>query len=283
METAGVPQTDSDRAILERFVLRARIVRDHSLARDIDALKTWAAQDNKFFVITNRRTGEESIEKMPVPLVPTEQLESAAARVRPLYLKADGLHYSKPVQALKDLWPDDNNMRKMLDELTPEFQKADLDHNARRPTSAPGPTAPRSNKDLAGSWIYGELVHDDINRRAVGEPLPLELRYEAAMRIVCLQMIPVLSLLKYIEQRNKVVPMGLTDSIFEKPVTVTWPVIPAHKIDGFTLVKPGPKGFPNKPDKKAPEDFDGGPELEGWELHLSGDITYMPRSDTDGS
>lgn len=65
--------------MLERFVLRARIVQDHSLARDIGMLRNLASHEIKMIVTRNLKTGETGLEMKPVDLLPTEQLESAAA------------------------------------------------------------------------------------------------------------------------------------------------------------------------------------------------------------
>ena len=80
---------------LSRFVLRARLVQEHSLADDKKALEEHAAWKMTFRLIVNQVTGEKSVELKPAPLLPTEQVESAAARVRPLFLKEDGVHYDK--------------------------------------------------------------------------------------------------------------------------------------------------------------------------------------------
>lgn len=79
--------------LLRRFVLRARIVQDHSLAKDVRVLVQLAATTSKVVVTVNRSTGERSVELGAVKLIPTEQLESAAARVRPVFLKGDRVHY----------------------------------------------------------------------------------------------------------------------------------------------------------------------------------------------
>ena len=74
-------------AMLKRFVLRARIVQDHSLARDIGVLRHLAREKITVVTTRNHTTGETSTELKPVDLLPTEQVESAAARVRPVFLK----------------------------------------------------------------------------------------------------------------------------------------------------------------------------------------------------
>lgn len=86
--------------LLERFVLRARIVQDHSLARDIGVLRNLAREQVKVVITRNLKTGETSTELKPVDLLPAEQVESAAARVRPVFLKKDKVHYATVLDAL---------------------------------------------------------------------------------------------------------------------------------------------------------------------------------------
>ena len=73
-------------------MLRARIVQDHSLARDIGISRKQADTQFKFVFISTRQPAKDRKLK-PVDLIPTEQLESAAARVRPIFLKSDKVHY----------------------------------------------------------------------------------------------------------------------------------------------------------------------------------------------
>lgn len=68
-------------------------MQDHSLARDIGELRKLAQEQIKPILKRNITTDETSFEMTPVNLIPTEQLESAAARVRPVFLKSDKVHY----------------------------------------------------------------------------------------------------------------------------------------------------------------------------------------------
>ena len=243
---------ESDRELLSRFVLRARIVREHSLATSLDVLKQWAKMEFQLVQLVNKVTGERRTLMKRVPLIPTEQLESAAARVRPIYLKNDGVHYSKPIAALKRLNPNDPKQEELLDNsILPQFQEADLD----RPKGELPPHAPRSNKDLAGSWLYGELLHDDPVRRSIGEPTSIEQRYFAAMKLICSQMIPVVRLLEHIETAHNGGLLGLPDDVFTKSVIVTTPALPPREVQIYW----------NEVGVPAPESVDDDLESSGWE------------------
>lgn len=271
MGTGEIEAPDANRELLGRFVLRARIVRDHSLARNLKVLEVWAAHKLNLSVIVQKEDGKQSVSIDPVPLVPTEQLESAAARVRPIYLKSDGLHYTEPIASLKNIYPDNEELGEWLEaDLLPQFQKADLDYKTNRPKKAPKPGAPRSNRDLAGSWIYGELLHDDSVRRAAGAPMTLGMRYESAMRVVCAQMIPVVRLLEHIENLDSLEPMGLPPGVFTDPVTVTWAANPAREINGFYVADVG---------TDMPASFDDDLESKGWEKNP--DLQKMIRGQSD--
>lgn len=244
---------ESDRELLSRFVLRARIVREHSLATNLDVLKQWAKMEFPLVQLVNKVTGERRTLMKRMPLIPTEQLESAAARARPIYLKSDGVHYSKPIAALKRLNPNDPKQEEFLDDsILPQFQAADLD----RPKGELPPHAPRSNKDLAGSWLYGELLHDDPVRRSIGSLTSLEQRYFAAMQVICSQMIPVVRLLEHIENAHNGGLLGLPGDVFTKSVIVTTPALPPREVQLYW----------NEAGAPAPKSFDDDLESSGWEV-----------------
>ena len=81
--------------LLKRLVLRKRIVQDHSLARDIGVLRKLGQAPIKAPLTRNVRTGETNEKLKPVDLIPAEQLESAAARVRPVFLGGDKVYYDQ--------------------------------------------------------------------------------------------------------------------------------------------------------------------------------------------
>lgn len=82
--------------IVERFVLRARRIFAYSLCADEVGLANLA--DGAWY--STRKGGIESISR----LLPNEEvLESLAARVRPLLLQDDGVHYNAVLNALSSL------------------------------------------------------------------------------------------------------------------------------------------------------------------------------------
>lgn len=182
---------------LARFVLRARIVQDHSLAQDIGELKELSTV--KFNILNFNKGGgvDIAIDDIKVPY--TEQIESAAARVRPVFLFSDGIFYADVLAFLYEKIVDDNEKKKVL-ELLHECQLADPDY----PISGKGKRAGDresvySNKDLAGSWLYGSLLHDDENRRTFSDTTGIEHAYHAAVSSVPAMMLGVVKILHFIE------------------------------------------------------------------------------------
>lgn len=81
--------------VLTAFVLRARRVRAHSLALDLPALRQ---MQHPQFTIIGRTDSRYVTLRTEYP--PEEQVESAAARIRPLLLQGDDTHYGKAMSAL---------------------------------------------------------------------------------------------------------------------------------------------------------------------------------------
>lgn len=182
---------------LARFVLRARIVQDHSLAQDIGELKELSAV--KFNILNFNKGGGVDIAIDDIKVPHTEQIESAAARVRPVFLFSDGIFYADVLAFLYEKIVDDNEKKKVL-ELLHECQLADPDY----PISGKGKRAGDresvySNKDLAGSWLYGSLLHDDENRRTFSDTTGIEHAYHAAVSSVPAMMLGVVKILHFIE------------------------------------------------------------------------------------
>lgn len=184
---------------LTRFVLRARIVQDHSLAQDIGVLKKLSTVELNFNIPKFNKDGGANIDIADIKVPHTEQIESAAARVRPVFLFSDGIFYADVLAFLYETIVDDNEKKKVL-KLLRECQLADPDY----PISGKGKRAGDresgySNKDLAGSWLYGSLLHDDENRRTFSDTTGIEHAYRAAVYSVPAMMLGVVRILHFIE------------------------------------------------------------------------------------
>lgn len=183
---------------LARFVLRARIVQDHSLAQDIRALEELAKVEFKLILPTGDVAGQNDIKFADIKVPHTEQIESAAARVRPVVLFSDGIFYADVLAFLYEKIVGDDE-KKIILKLLRECQMADPDY----PKSGKGKRAGDggsgfSNKDLASSWLYGSLLHDDEKCRTFSDATGIDSAYRAAVHSVSAMMLCVIKILHFI-------------------------------------------------------------------------------------
>jgi hypothetical protein len=200
-------------------VLRARLVQEHSLAADRDILEKHAAWTMSFRLTQNRKTGERTVAMVPAPLLPTEQVESAAARVRPVFLSSDGVHYDKVLNALGEA-ASSAGLKKTVEGLRAKFRAADPDYPDGRPTeprSAPSMT----NKQVAGARLYGHLLHEDELRRSYGAGTSAEQMLLYATKTVCSEMLATVEALHLIERLVADGPLEVAEALFTEPISVT--------------------------------------------------------------
>lgn len=201
---------------LERFVLRARLVQDHSLAADKLVLEQNAKRKFVIQPFMDLESGTMRL-RMSAPLLPTEQVESAAARVRPIFLKSDGVHYD---DVLNDLKTAADLTAEETESLRASFQQADPDYpESKRNTVRSEPRT--TNKELAGAWLYGHLLHDDEKRRTYSAGFTPELMLLNATVTVCQEILATVQALRMIEQQVSQGTLTLPQELFTEPVTVT--------------------------------------------------------------
>lgn len=185
---------------LARFVLRARIVQDHSLAQDIRALEELTKVEFELILPTGDMAGENGIKFADIKVPHTEQIESAAARVRPVFLFSDGIFYADVLAFLYEKIVDDDDDKKTVLKLLRECQMANPDYpNSGKGKRAGDGASGFSNKDLAGSWLYGSLLHDDEDRRTFSAATGIDSAYHAAVHSVSAMMLCVIKILHYIK------------------------------------------------------------------------------------
>jgi hypothetical protein len=205
---------------VSRFVLRARLVQEHSLAADKDTLKEHAAWTMSIRATQNLATGQRTVAMVRAPLLPTEQVESAAARVRPVFLFSDGVHYDKVLNALVEAAAASAVLNKEIEGLRAQFRAADPDYPKGRPTEArSGPSM--TNKEVAGAWLYGQLLHEDELRRSYGAGISAEEMLLNATKTVCNEMLATVAALHMIERLVADRSLDLAEDLFIDPVSVT--------------------------------------------------------------
>ncbi|WP_281904563.1 hypothetical protein [Phytohabitans aurantiacus] len=213
------------RASLAAFILRARRVEEHSLARDRAALHRLARME--FRVQVTPSTGKATwIQEFP----PEEQVESAAARVRPLILNDDPTHYGKALKALSYLLHASGAPEPVMKDL--RGLKAEWAAIQPKGQAVRGYYMQVSNTDsgefeqltdnvLGFAWIYGDVVHADAERLAQTRKFGVKERFRAAVPLVAHIMmltIGTLNFIRYTQQHGMV--SGL-DAAFDAEVVVT--------------------------------------------------------------
>ncbi|MGY1845883.1 hypothetical protein [Blastococcus sp. SYSU DS1021] len=173
---------------LNRFVLRARRIEAHSLARDRESLS--ALRD---FSLAGRLQLDGTME-MRRALPDEEAFESLAARVRPVLVKSESVFQAKVLEAIQaaidasavdvpaDLLIQFTNLKR-------EWSQFDLDGtNVLRfavqssRTDGSDVTPQVSDTQLAAAWLYGDLVHVDTRgSKSDGLLFPIKERYSAAV------------------------------------------------------------------------------------------------------
>lgn len=145
------------RGILAAFVVRARRVAKHSLARD----EVWMRRLSRRMLQLDSVDGKVFLtETMP----PEEQLESLAARVRPLILQGETAHYAKALNALGFFVKDDPQLRGIVAALRASWKSTGEDPDSSgvfvQMVDPDGtPSRMTGDRELAYAYIYGDVVH----------------------------------------------------------------------------------------------------------------------------
>jgi hypothetical protein len=166
-------------AILAAFSLRARRILSHSLMDDVELLDHIASAS----LVVRRTDGQLGIERI---LPREEQLESLAARVRPLTLNDEAIYYNKVLNALNTLliradaaehtdWT--RNLKADWKSVDPASGKATYFHQTWSADTAP---AEVNDATLALSWFYGDLVHADGKYEETKNAFAINDRFSAA-------------------------------------------------------------------------------------------------------
>jgi hypothetical protein len=214
-------------AILRAFVLRARRIAEHSLAQDEDALRK--LQHPSFTVTATAETRETGEFELTTVLPPEEQVESAAARVRPLLLNEESVYHAKVVGALlyfaaaakanDDVIALLRDLKKRWAAIKPKgMRRAHYDVLVQGASGAP--TERLNDAALAFAWIYGDVVHADSERRDASRAFGVAERYRAAVPMVAQLMVLTIETLNIIRDvRSKGALLEL-DEVFGEDVTV---------------------------------------------------------------
>lgn len=178
----GDPRTNEQLlAVVAAFVLRARRVLVHSLCEDATALQALA--DGAFYAVRER--GQVSVQRR---LPNEEALESLAARVRPLTIVGDGIHYNDVLNALSVYVSRHGHPSEAAwcRELRKDWKSVDIKGGApgyfvsHAEDGSPEPPIDLTDVALANAWFYGDLVHADQTQIKAAAVFEIDLRYAAA-------------------------------------------------------------------------------------------------------
>jgi hypothetical protein len=174
-------------ATLSAFVLRARRVESHSLALDKVLLHKLSRMEMTYQFVASENQGY-LIQVLP----PEEQIESAAARVRPLLLQEEAVHYIKVLNALGYFAKEsaDEKLRNALAAIRSDWNRIkprgkDILGASTQIEDADGNKSEfLSDTELAFAYIYGDVVHNDLDRIAATNMHGVKERFKAAAPIV---------------------------------------------------------------------------------------------------
>jgi hypothetical protein len=123
-----------------------------------------------------------------------ESFESLAARLRPLLLESESIHYEKVLDAIDEVLaestiPDVEALRLRAQQLRDFWSHhakttlSSIRYTTQARTADGSKTTPQvSDSQLAMAWLYGDLVHVDVQgKKKAGTSFPLKERFAAAV------------------------------------------------------------------------------------------------------
>lgn len=210
-------------ATVEAFVLRARRVAEHSLCVDRDALRALIGIRGELHL--NPETGETLMTRR---WPPEEQVESLAARVRPVLLQSDPVHWAKFLKAVGLLLrgKDAEAAIKHIQESKQEWKRLvsqaedSLAYRVSLSSMDGSVETELSDVGLAWSWFYGDVVHADPDRRATAAGFDLVERYSAAVGVVARAAWLTYAGLVLVQTLRDEGLLALDQTAFDEPVVV---------------------------------------------------------------
>lgn len=216
-------QRRRDLARLETFVARARRIESHSLASNLDKLRQLSTGPMTFI----QRDGKSYL-RYDFP--PEEQVESAAARVRPLLLTdVSVLAVLKAIDSLtagssdrEDIREWTSKVRKMWKRRTAETSDGTSGFSATWESTTTGESGQTDHAELARAWIYGDVVHHDVDHLERTKGWDVGDRFRAAVPLIAYMMVESLNILDAVRELEKhgeltLAPRAWTDAVVADP------------------------------------------------------------------
>lgn len=264
--------------VLERFVIRARRVKAHSLVQDGSVEKYAKTQMTVSFSMT---TGATTIKDVVVP--DEEVFESLATRLRPFIVTTEPIYLPNVFRAIRSLVPvdalgeKDEDLEKALasaeQRFEHRFRERDVETYAVQLLDREGnpESGYVSDAVMAGSWLYTDTVHADPHgEKAEGKKFGYRARYAAASPFFCELAILIVSMLNIVRALVEKGDLTIPDTVWSEPVTYA----EAEETAGERVVEGSMRVFPVgtvPPDGARLEDIPGGVEATPMVLGLLAD------------
>ena len=164
---------------IDQFMGRADRVLNSSIARRQD-LATVGTTLNLIASLSDGETSWQISYSNP----PEADIESAAVRVRPLFLDQDPVHYGRVTNAMAGLAQSaPQRERDLIKVLKKAWRCHDEGYRWAMTSSgdAGGSGVWRNDREIARDFLYGELVHADVDARRRLRHVPESARLQAAV------------------------------------------------------------------------------------------------------
>jgi hypothetical protein len=244
-------QRQLDQARLETFIVRARRIAAHSLAQDVDQLRRLSGGN---WGIEGRADGKTYLR---IDYPPEEQIESAAARLRPLLLKdVELLTVLRAIRSLTADTDDRDSVRRWETDVRDKWKRRtgalplNGGFTAFFESTETGETGKTNETELALAWIYGDVVHHDSDHLDRTRAWGVGERFRAAVPLIAFMIGMTLNVLESVRTLERRGSLTLGPAVWEDPVVAENPYV--REIDAFV-------GHPNsEPPTSATEGFGPG-------------------------
>jgi hypothetical protein len=188
-------------ATVDAFVLRARRIREHSLWH---GPQTPVDLFNPKWHVEVRPDGSTWVMSS---YPPEEQVESLAARVRPLILERDQVYFRRVLEALGFLLrgadeehrEDLQTLRRRWAAVDPRGRRLAAYRLDRIDADRPDEQGRAVDSALALAWLYGDVVHADVDGHEDAAAFSVVDRYRAATHAVARIAVASRDTLEFIE------------------------------------------------------------------------------------
>jgi hypothetical protein len=160
---------------------------------------------------------------------PEEQMESFAARVRPLLLDGDPVYLPKVLKALSYFVREVPEYQLACRQLRDRWKDVDprdgelAGYLVQQVDTGKETSSTASDSVLALAWLYGDVVHADAGRQAAAGDISIDERYRSAAHTVARIAVLLLDTFGLVMHLRNEGVLELNDSAFKRPVVVTNP------------------------------------------------------------